>query len=277
MQVVQVETGQCFQAKGKGRRDAPAFVLHFVAAWIARILVNHVQPERGTVVGADDLVPVCGDTLLLAAADGDGRIQRIFQRGLLGCQVDGAGRRCTAVVGAGRPFQYVDLFNIEHVARDGAQVAHAVHIDAAGRIEAAHIDRIARTGAAVFTEEEGPDARRVAQCFRQRNGALLLYQFFLDDGDALRRVDQGFSIFWRCGLVGLEVVFLAADDFHFLQSLAAGGSRCRSRRGCHSGCLVGCLCGDRQQHHRKSGADVLVESGMRVFAAFNQRHERLSV
>jgi hypothetical protein len=110
------------------------------------------------------------------------------------------------------PFS-VDLFDVEGVARDRADVAHAVDVNAARGVEAAHVDGVAGVGGAVFAEEEGAHARGVAQRFGQGGGALLLDQFFLDDGQGLGGVDQLFGVLGGRGTLGLEVVLAAAADF----------------------------------------------------------------
>ena len=255
------DAGRFAQAKGDRWGDRPALVLDFVARRIAAVLFQQVQAEGGTRVGVDHAVPVGGGAFLLAAADGDQGIDAVFQVRRLADQVDRAGRRTTAAVGAGRAFQHVDLFDVEHVARDRADVAHAVDVDAARGVKAAHVDRVARIRVAIFAEEEGTHAWRVAQRVGQGQSALLLDQFFLDHDDGLRRIDQRFRVFRRRGLVGLEVVFLGANDGHFFQHLL----RCRCA-------LAGRVCGlggDGQQHDGQGGADMLVEAGLDVLAALD--------
>src|SRR3546814_5107044 len=69
---------------------------------------------------------------------------------------------------------------VEHVARDRAQVADAVHEDAAGGIEAAHVHRVAGGGVAVLADVERAHAGAVAQRLGERGRALLVEQVAAD-------------------------------------------------------------------------------------------------
>ena len=244
-----------------GGREGPALVGDFIARRVAAVLRHQVQAHGRARIAVEDAVPVGRGAFLLAAARRQQGIELVFHGGRLADQIDRTGGRTAAAVRARRALQYVDLFDVEDVARNGAHVAHAVDIDAAGRIETAHVDGVARVRVAVFAEEEGADAWRVAQCVRQGQRALLFDQFLLDHDDGLRRIDQLFRVFRRRGFFGLEIIFLGAHDLDFVQGLL----RCR---GTLAG-RVGRLGGDGQQHHGQGGADVLVETGWGVFAALD--------
>ncbi|KAG1264203.1 hypothetical protein G6F65_014397 [Rhizopus arrhizus] len=130
--------------------------------------------------------------------------------GLLADQVDGTGRCRAAVVGTGRALGHLHLFDVEHIARDRAQVAHTVHIQTVGGVKATHEQRVAGGGVAVLTSIEGAHAGAVAQRFGQRGGALLVEQVAGDHLDGLRGVLQTLGELRRGHLVGL----VAAGGVH---------------------------------------------------------------
>ena len=274
VQQVQVDAGRRAQAEGQRRRDAPAVVLDMVAAADAAILAQHVETKTGVL--ADRLVPVGGDPFAVRVAVGHRARDGIRQERLLADHVDRAAGRGAAVVGAGGAFLHFDLLDIEHVAGDGAEVAHAVDEDAAGGVEAAHVDGIAGGSGAVLAGIEGAHARAVAQCLGQRGGALLLDQFLGDHADGLRGVQQRLGVFRRGQLV--DAVVVAGDRFHLhagqalgLRHLRAGeisgrgirGGRGESQRQAgEQGC--------RLQRARRRGLGARADG---MFARFDRCHE----
>ncbi len=259
--VVQEHPGRAVQAEGQRGRDAGAVVLDLVAAGYAAVLLHQVQAHGDATVFVQDLVPVGGGAFLVPAAVGGRGIEEIAHLGLLGHQVDRAGGRAAAVVGAGRALEDFDLLDVEHVARDRAEVTHVIDEDRAGGIEATHVDGVAGIGAAVLAEIEGAHAGAVAQGLGQGSGALLVDQLLLDHGQRLRGIHQGLAVFGGGGLVSLVVRFLGGGDFDLGQR-AAGGLGVRAHRGQQQGA------GDGEVG---SGQCRLARS-LRVLTAFNVAH-----
>ncbi|VUM21011.1 hypothetical protein PGKDCPLP_03675 [Stenotrophomonas maltophilia] len=208
IQQVEVVAGGGTQTEGQRRCDAPALVLHVVAAGLVAVLPHAVDAQRAG--GAQRLVPVGGGAALLVAAQRNAGRRRVLQVGLLADKVDRAGRRRTAIVGAGRPLGYFHLFDVEHIARDRAQVAHTVHIQAVGGVEAAHEQRIAGGRVAVLAGIEGAHAGAVAQRLGEGRGTLLVEQVAGNHLDGLRRVLQALGELRRGHLVG----FVAPGGVH---------------------------------------------------------------
>ena len=225
VQQVQVDAGGRAQAEGQRRRDAPAVVLDAVTAADAAILAQHVEAKTGVL--ADRLVPVGGDPLAVRVAVGHRARDGIRQERLLAHHVDRAAGRGAAVVGAGRAFFHFDLLDVEHVAGDGTEVAHAVDEDAAGGVEAAHVDGIAGGSGAVLAGIEGAHARAVAQCLGQRGGALVGDQVLGDHRDGLRCIQQRLGELGRLDLVGAVVG--AARGLHLDARQGAGVRHLRDR------------------------------------------------
>ncbi|MNV28573.1 hypothetical protein D3C71_1197680 [compost metagenome] len=188
VQQVEVVAGSGTQAEGQRWRNTPALVLHMVAARLVAVLPHRVDAQRAG--RTQRLVPVTGGASLLVAAQRNAGRRRVLQIGLLADQIDRAGRCGAAIVGAGRALGHFHLFDIEHIARDRAKVAHAVYEQAVGGVEAAHEQCVAGGGVAVFTGIEGADAGAVAQCLGQGGGTLLVEQVAGDDLDGLRGVLQ---------------------------------------------------------------------------------------
>ena len=110
--------------------------------------------------------------------------------GVLAVEVDGAGGRTAADIGAGGAFEHFDGFDIEDIARHRGDIAHPINEDAAGGVRPTHINGVAGRGIAVFAEIEGADTRRIAQGFGERSGALFLDDFLADHLNGLRCIDQ---------------------------------------------------------------------------------------
>ena len=219
VQEVEVDAGRCLQPERQRRGDAPAVVLDPVASRHAAVLAHRVEAERGVL--AQRLVPVGGGAPVPAAAVTDRAGNAVAQLRLLADQVHRTGRRGAAVVGAGRALGHFHLLDVEHVARDRAEVAHAVDEDAAGGVEAAHVDAVAGAGVAVLAHIERAHARAVAQRLGQRGGALLLDQLLGDHADGLRGVQQRLGEFRRGQLV--DAVVVAGDGFHLHARQVLGG------------------------------------------------------
>ncbi len=264
VQHVQVGARVGVQSEGERRCDAPAVIGHAVAAGDAGVLHHGVEPEGRAAHAGQALVPVHGGALVAARARTQRGAEAVGQAGLLGDHVDGAGGRAAAVVGAGRALGDFHLLGVEHVARDGAHVAHAVHIDAVGGVEAAHVDGITRAGVAVLARVEGAGAGHVAQRLGQRGGALFLQHLLLDDGDGLRRVHQRLRELGGGDLCGFVAGAARAFDGHFLEAGRGPGA--------------GRLClGHGRQAQGGQGRGCSDDAGRRraasavVFAAFDVR------
>ncbi|MNU78991.1 hypothetical protein D3C71_685950 [compost metagenome] len=219
------------QAEGKRRGDAPAAVVDVVAAGLVVVLPHGIEPQRaGSTQG---LVPVGGGARLAVGTGRDGAGHRVMQGGLLAHHVDRAGGGRAAVVGTGRSLGHFHLFGIEHIARDRADVAHAIHEDAAGRVEAAHENAVTGVGVAVLAHIERSHARAVAQCIGQRGGTLLVEQVGGDHLDGLRRVLQRLGELGRGDLVGLVAAY--PEHVYLVQGLWRGiaglGKGCHGQRG----------------------------------------------
>ena len=232
VQQVHEHAGGRVQAEGKRGRNAPAVVLDAVAARHIGVLRHGVQAHGRAGLGIDDAIQVDAGALVACRTQAQRAAEAVVQIGLLAHQVDSAGGGAAAVVGAGRALGDFDLIDVEHVARDRADVAHAVHIDAAGAVEATHIDGVARAGVAVLACVEGAGAGHIAQRLCQRGRALLLQQLLLDDVDGLRGVDQRLGELGRRQLAGrVAGVGLA---FH-LDLLERGFGGLGLRRQCQRG------------------------------------------
>src|SRR5690606_32141855 len=129
-------------------------------------------------------------------------VGEVVQLGGFADQIDAAARAATAAVDAVRAFDDFDLFQVEHLARGGADVAHAVHESAGLGIVTADEGAVAQRIAA-FAGTEG-DARGVAQHIGQRYRSLVLNDLLGDDLNGLGRIDQGSREFLRGRL--LDVV-----------------------------------------------------------------------
>ena len=214
------------QAKAHRWRDAPAVIGNRVAARHAAVLAHHVQ-AHGTV-GTDTAIDVAGNPLLAGRAQTQRGIAKVVRLRLLAGQIDVAGGRASADVGAGGPFDHVDLLNVEHVARDRADVAHTVHEDASGSVVPAHVDGVARGGVAVFAHLEG-DAGRIAQGLGQAADALVLQHFLADHRDGLRCVHQRRRHLGRCCLLGFVAGVWRGLDLDLGQGGGGAGLRLHGR------------------------------------------------
>jgi hypothetical protein len=143
------------------------------------------------------------------------------------------------------------------------EIANAVHEDRAGAVEATHEHGVAGVGVAVFPEEEGAHAGRVAQRFGERRRALVANDLFLDHLDGLRRVQQR----GRELGVGRRVGLVVGDDgrvlhAHFRQRIGRLGEGGRGGDG----------------HQRRGGGAGQMWNGARngVFAALDVGHEVFS-
>ena len=204
LDVVQVQpcARGAVQVEAQRGRQAPALVLHVVATGHVAVLPHRVEAQRQAA--GQRLAPVGRAAALIIGAAGERAGDRIVQGGALADHVDRAGRRAAAVVGARRSFLDLDLIDVEHIARNRTQVAHAVDEDAAGAVEAAHVDGVAGVGAAVFAGIERAHAGRVAQRLGQGGGALLVEQVAGDHLDGLRRVLQRLGELGRGHGLGLD-------------------------------------------------------------------------
>ena len=157
---LQRHAGGRAQTQRQRRRNAERGVLEMVAPRDAAILRHHVQAQcAGRAEGPID---IGRDALVAGAVDAGGTRVEVVRLGVLGGQVDIAGRGAAANVGSGGAFGYFDLFNIEGVARDGAEVAHAVDENRRLGGKPAHLEGVAGAGVAVFAHLQR-NAGRVAQ------------------------------------------------------------------------------------------------------------------
>ena len=263
VQQVEEHAGVGAEAEAQRRRDAPTRVVDLVATGHVAVLPHRVQAQRTGV--AQRGVPVGGGALLAVGAGRNAAGDRVAQVGLLGHHVDRAGRRRTAGIGAGRTLHHFDLVDVEQVARHRAEVAHAIDEDAAGAVEAAHVEGVAGAGGAVFASVESAHARAVAQRFGQGRGALLLEQFLADHLDGLRCVLQGL------GELGRDHEAVQAVHFDLVQRLGlvvggrTGGHRLRRGRQRRPEGQAGQQGGGRERSGRRG-------SGTAVFAALDRCH-----
>src|SRR5699024_2618708 len=179
------------------RRHAPALVRDHIAAGNLAVLSHHVQAQGRVRSGAH--VPVRGGALPVVAAPCHGGRGDIVQERLLGHHVDGAGGGGAAVFGAVGSLGDLDLLDVEGVTRDRAHVAHAVHEDAAGGVETAHVDVVTGRGGAGFSGVEGAHAGAVPQGLGEGGGALLPEEVAGDDLQGLGRVEQRLRELGRSG------------------------------------------------------------------------------
>ena len=222
VQHVKESAGAGAQAQTQGGSNPPTVVFHFIAASHARLLPHHVQAHGSGI--AQFAVEVCGGAFVLAAAQAQAAREAVFQIGLFGDQIDRAGGGAAPIVGACCAFGHLQRFNVEHLAREGAQVAHTINVDAVGRIKAAHIDGIAHGGAAIaFACVECARTGDVAQCFGQGGRALVFEHLLVDNLDGLRGFCQGRGVFGRSQWCRGIASFLRGLHLDFLQ-----GGFCRN-------------------------------------------------
>ena len=261
VQQVQPQPGVGIQAEAQRGGNAPALVVDVIAPGYVAVLPHHRQPQcRG---GAERGIPVEAGTRLAVAAGGDAAGQQAPQVRLLADHIDRAGRRTAAGIGAGRALDHFHLVDVEQVTRNVAEVACAVYEDARRRIEAAHVQRIAGAGVAVFAGIEGAHAGAVAQRVAQGGGALLLQLFLADDLDGLRGVLQGLGELRR------DHEARDAMDLDGFQHLGIGGF------GGVGGGVGRGMCGrqgQRQPGAQRRAHQVFVRTLDRMFARFDGCH-----
>jgi hypothetical protein len=112
------------------------------------------------------MIQVAGEARIPGRAVAGGTADEVRGARHLARHVHVARGGAAAVVGTGGALGHFHLLGVEHVARDGAQVANAVDENRTLRVEAAHEDGITGGGVAVLAEQER-DARCVAQCLRE--------------------------------------------------------------------------------------------------------------
>ncbi|MDT4855747.1 hypothetical protein FQZ97_901130 [compost metagenome] len=188
------------------------------------------------------LVQVGRHALAAGGAQGRRSLVLVAQVGLLGHQVQEARGGATAGLGPGRALDDLDLLQVEGVARDGAQVADAVHEGGLLQREAAQLEGVTRRGVAVLTHLHG-DAGGVAQRLHQAVGALLAEHFLLDYLNGFRRIEQRlgqFAVGAFFGLVG-HLGFGGHDHLRqaqFAPRLFCLGKRHPGKSSCDQRCQV---------------------------------------
>ncbi len=114
MHIVEEIAARCAEAEAERGGDAPALVLDFVTTGDAGILGHQVEAQGG---GFGQLpVEVGRGAAEIAAAGGDRTVIEVMRDGVLGIEVDGAGGRAAADIGAGGALQDFDGFDIENIA-----------------------------------------------------------------------------------------------------------------------------------------------------------------
>ncbi len=180
----------------------PAALLALVAAGDLCVMAHGVEADGDAV--ADGLVDVDRGALGEVGAERQGAAVEAFGAWGLADLVDRTAGRAAAGIGGGRPFQDLDLFQVERIAEIGAEVACAVDEHVAARIEAADERAIAGGDAALSGAEA--DAGHRAQYFRHGCGAALFDDGFRNDRNRARRVEQRLGEFRRGGGFGLVAV-----------------------------------------------------------------------
>ena len=192
------------EAEGNRGGNRLAFARGVVAAGRAAVLPQRVDPEGGipeerpTLAEGHRLIDVEGGADLVAGAIADRASLRRLQVRRFRGEVDVAGGVGPADVGAGRPREHFDLFEVVDVAGDQPVVAHAVDEEAVVGREAAHVEHVAARagGAAAFAGLHG-DPRYVAQRVGQGRGALLVEERARDHLDRLRCLGEGSRVLGR--------------------------------------------------------------------------------
>ena len=209
----QRDLGGRAHAEGHRGGNAPALVLGAAAAGNVGVVHHGVQAQAHAfaqhAVGVDGGAPVAVRAQAHVAAD------EVLVPGLLGHQVDGAARAATACIGRIGALDDFYRFQVEHFARAGRNVAHAVHEGAGLGIHAADEGLVTR-GVAAFAVAEG-DAGRGPQGFLQAGRAGLLDDFLVDDLHRLGRVHQRGRELGRGGVVGLHGRFGRRRHVHGAQ------------------------------------------------------------
>ena len=174
-------------AKGDGRRNAPAIIEYGVAAGDFGIMVQGNHAHRQLV--ADLAIDVCGDAIEIGGAErGRGRGKIACPRGLAD-DVDAARRRAAAAQRTARPLEDLDPLHGKGLAGLRADIARAIDKDVAGGIDTADQWDIPRCGAALTgaQRDAGDGAQRVFE--GERGGA---FQRFLGHHiDGARCIENG--------------------------------------------------------------------------------------
>ena len=196
----QGDFGGCAHAKGDGGGNAPAFVFRAIAPGHIGIVGHGVQAQAHGV--RQLAVQVQRGALVLVGAQADISGDEVFVLGFFGRQVDRPAR--PAAPGIGRVGSLDDLngLQVEHLARAGGNVAHAIDKGAGLRIHAANKRLVAR-GVAALAVAKG-DAGGGFQGLLQAGGPGLLQHLFGNHLHGFGGVHQRRGEFARSGLVGLE-------------------------------------------------------------------------
>jgi len=191
MEVAEGETCIGIESEGDGRSDAPALLIHKIAARHALGMIDAIQTECSTLDLGDVLIYIQRSAEVVIRPDAGREFIEFFQTWSLAGKIDGATGGTAARIGGGGPFGHFHLLEIEWVPAVSTEITHTVHEQAVRRIEAAHVEHVAggvRRAAALASLQR--DAWHVAQRVAQCRRALFVHDGARYDRDRLGDVAQ---------------------------------------------------------------------------------------
>ncbi|MCY1284878.1 hypothetical protein D9M70_337970 [compost metagenome] len=232
----QGQAGGVVEAQAQGGRDTPALAVDLVAAGHV-VLVGHQVYTEGAIAAHafQRLVRIQGQAMVVVGAEAATQRGEGAVHGLLADDVDAATGGAGAAEHRVRALDDLDLLDVEGVGTAGlGAVAQAVDLDVVVRGEAADVDAVTGTAAALAGVEG--DAGDVGQHLAQAQGLLLLDHFLGHHGDGLRGVQQRGGVFRRGGLIDLiGLLYRLAIDIHAVQfnglALLGGNRQTGGREG----------------------------------------------
>src|SRR5690606_34809807 len=143
------QTRRRSESEGERGRDTPALVLHDVALWNVRIVIEEVQAK--CAVAIEGVIDVGSRAAVSVRSDAERAANLIFQVRRLADLVDGAAARAAPADRTGRAFCDLHAVEIERIARIASRIADPIDEYAVTRGETAHAEvLIARQAAAAF-------------------------------------------------------------------------------------------------------------------------------
>ncbi|MCY1285093.1 hypothetical protein D9M70_340180 [compost metagenome] len=213
----QGQAGGLVEAQAQGGRNAPALAVDLVTAGYVVLVGHQVHAERTVRAHAfQRLVGVQGQAVVVVGAEAATQGGEGVVMGLLADDVDAAACGAGAAEHRVRALDDLDLLDVEGVGTAGlGAVAQAVDLDVVVRGEAADVDAVTGTAAALAGVEG--DAGDVGQHLAQAQGLLLLDDFLGNHGDGLRGIQQRSGVFGGGGLLDLVGFHGLAVDFHAIE------------------------------------------------------------
>ena len=197
VEVAQGQAGRGVQAEGQGWRDAPALLVDLFAPGDVVVVGHEVEAEGGRFAKPfQRLVGVQGQAPVAVRAQSGAQVGEGFGLGLLADHVDAAAAGAGAAEHRVRSLDHFHRLQVEQVAAAGlGAVAQPVHLHVGVGAEAADVDAVAGTAAALAGVEG--DAGDVGQHLAQAQGVLLLDHLLRHHRDGLRGIQQRHGVLGR--------------------------------------------------------------------------------